>query len=483
MVTVHHVPFDLALSLGFWQYAGMVLPPASPVPECPRCRVEIPRLEARLLELETKLRDLEDKLEPPPPKRPHEPQPPAPAKVPTGKTRGAQPGHPPQLKKFLPSERVKAVVDHVPACCAACDEPLSAVPNGPEPKRFQVAELPVIPAEITEHRGHSRTCPCGHTTCAPIPSDIRAHSVGPRLTATVAYLAGSFGLSKRNLEEVVEGLFGVPIALGTISNLEAEVSAALEPAYREARRAVAEAPVKNVDETGWKQSGLKRWLWAAATETAAVFLIHPRRNLDALTLLLGKLAGVLVSDRWKVYDGWDGECRQLCWAHVRRNWEKRIEGGGEAEELGERWLAEQKKVFELWHLFKGGGITREVLQERMTAHVEELGDLLSEGAGSRDASLSSYCQRLLDRYAMYWLFTSAEGVEPTNNHAERVQRRAVLWRKKSFGCGSGRGCRFVERILTAVQTLRLQGRNALEFLADTLAAHRLGSEAPKLCMG
>ena len=461
----------------------MDAPTTEPVPECPRCRVEIPRLEARLLELETQLRDLEDRLKPPPKKRPHEPQPPAPDKVPTGKKRGAQPGHPPQLKKFLPSERVKQVVDHVPDCCAACDKPLSEIPNDADPKRFQVAELPTLLAEITEHRGHSRTCPCGHTTRTPIPSAVRAHSVGPRLTATINYFAGSHGMSKRGIEEVVEDLFGVPIALGTISNLEREAAAALEPAYQEARKAVADAPVKNVDETGWNQSGLKRWLWAAATTTVAVFLIHPRRNLDALKLLFGKRAGILVSDRWKVYDDWDGELRQLCWAHVKRNWEKRMEGGGEAKELGERWLAEQKKVFELWHLFKGGGITRESLQERMTPHIDELGDLLSEGTGSSDASLASYCQRLLDKYAMYWLFTSMEGVEPTNNHAERVQRRAVLWRKKSFGCQSQRGCRFVERILTVVQTLRLQGRNALEFLAETLTAHRLGSETPKLCMG
>ena len=387
------------------------------------------------------------------------------------------------MKTFLPSERVRAVVDYAPECCASCDKSLSAIPNGADPKRHQVAELPAILAEVTEHRGHSRTCPCGHTTRAAIPADVRKHSLGPHLTAAVLHLIGSFGLSKRNAEEVVEGLFGVPVALGTISNLEREATAALEPAYREARKAAADAPVKYVDETGWKQSGLKRWLWAAATKAAAVFLIHPRRNLDALTHLLGRLAGILVSDRWVVYDDWPEEQRQLCWAHVKRNWEKRIGLGGEAKELGERWLAEQKKVFELWHLFKGGELTRDRLQERMTPHIDELGDLLSEGTGSSDASLASYCQRLLDKYALYWLFTSAEGVEPTNNHAERVQRRAVLWRKKSFGCGSPRGCRFVERILTAVQTLRLQGRNALEFLAETLAAHRLGSEAPKLCMG
>ena len=460
--------------------------PAPPVPECPGCRswtAERTALEARILALETKLRDLEDRLKPPPPNRPHEPQPPAPAKVPTGNKRGAQPGHPPHLKSFLPSERVKAVVDHEPECCASCDKSLSAVANDPEPKRHQVAELPAILAEITEHRGHSRTCSCGHTTRAPIPAGIRQYSLGPHLTATVICLIGSFGLSKRNAEEVVEGLFGVPVALGTISNLEREAAAALEPAYREARKAVADAPVKNVDETGWKQSGLKRWLWAAATDAATVFLIHPRRNLDALTHLLGKLTGILVSDRWVVYDDWPEERRQLCWAHVKRNWEKKIELGGEAKELGERWRAGQKAVFELWHRFKDGKCTREAMQADMTATVESLGEVLLEGSYSADASLAAYCRRLQEKFPMYWLFTSAEGVEPTNNHAERVQRRAVLWRRKSFGCASQAGCRFVERILTVVGTLRLQGRNALEFLSRTLAAHRLGSEGPMLCTG
>ena len=288
--------------------------PANSVPDCARCR----ELEARVLVLECQLRDLRDRLKPPPPKRPIEPQPPAPAKVPTGKTRGAQPGHPPHLKSFLPSERVKEFVDHEPECCAACDKSLSAVPNDPAPKRHQAAELPPMLAEIIEHRGHSRTCSCSHTTRVSIPGDILKHGIGPRLTGTINSLVGSHGMSKRGIEEFVEAAFGVPIALGTISNLEREATLALESAYQEARKAVAEAPVKNVDETGWKQSGLKRWLWAAATDVATVFLIHPKRNLDALTHLLGKIAGILVSDRWVVYDDWPEERRQLDWAHVAR---------------------------------------------------------------------------------------------------------------------------------------------------------------------
>ncbi|MGL5095257.1 MAG: IS66 family transposase, partial [Planctomycetia bacterium] len=175
------------------------------------------------------------------------------------------------------------------------------------------------------------------------------------------------------------------------------------------------------------------------------------------------------------------ECRQLCWAHIRRNWETQIERGGRAKALGEAWLAEQKKVFELWHLFRGGGCTRAELGDRMLPHVEKLGELLLDGHADPDARLSRYCGRLLDRYPLLWLFTSVEGVEPTNNHGERVQRRAVLWRKRSFGCASASGCRFVERILTVVQTPRLQNRNALEYLSACLTAHRQGHPTPKLC--
>jgi transposase len=449
------------------------------VPECSRCR----ELEARLLELEARLRDLEDRLKPPPPKRPLDPPPPAPAKTPTGKTRGAQPGHPPHLKKWLPRERVTKVVVHVPPCCAKCNLalPAEAGPLDPPPTIHQVAELPPLLAAITQHEGHSRTCPCGHVTHAPVPADTRAHSIGPNLTAAIVYFAGSHGMSKRGIEETVETLFGVPIALGTIANLEQEAREALEPAYQQARQHVAQAEVKHADETGWKEAGKKRWLWTAATKNVVFFLIHPRRNLDALKLLLGKLAGILVSDRWRVYDDWNEECRQICWAHIKRNWDKQIDRGGVAKKFGERWQAIQKQVFELWHLFRGGGCSRSELQTRMEPHVCALGDLLLEGMDRRDRVLARHCQRLLDRYPMLWLFTAVEGVEPTNNHAERVQRRAVLWRRKSFGCQSPAGCRFVERILTVVQTLRLQGRNTLDFLGQSIAAHRFGATQPTFC--
>lgn len=457
--------------------------------ECPGCRELRARLaeaEAKVLHLEGLIRDLLDKLKPPPPPRPSTASPAAPAKTPSGKKPGAQPGHPPLMKTLVPAERVNRVVRHIPKTCAACDTPLPTTPGSddPEPTRFQVAELPELAAVITEHQGHSRTCPCcGEVTRAAIPASIRAHSVGPRFTATLSYLVGVHGVSKRGVEEIAEQLFDAPIALGTVSNLEQEMSAALVPAYEEARAAIAAAPIKHADETGWKQAGKKRWLWVAATATVVFFAIQPRRNLSALKRAVGAtLSGILCSDRWCVYDEWPGK-RQLCWAHLKRNWEKQVERGGTAAKVGRAWLDVQRRVFELWHLFRGGGCTRKELDERMGPLYVELWQVLGRGCGSRDRRLARLCGRLSDRFGHLWTFVLEEGVEPTNNHAERVQRRAVLWRRRSFGCHSAEGCRFVERLLTVVQTLRQQKRSVLEFVCKTIQAHRDALPMPRLAIG
>jgi transposase len=454
---------------------------------CPGCRerdTRIAELEARVLALEGQVRDLLDKLKPPQPPRTITPQPPAPAKKATGKKPGGQPGHPPHLKALVPPERVAKFVPFIPKQCRTCHTclPQTAGPNDPAPTRHQVAELPPVAAVITEFQGHSRTCPnCGDVTVAPIPADIRAHSVGPRLTATCSYFAGCHGVSKRGIEEIAEAVFDAPIALGTIANLEQETSAALAPAHQEAREAVAAAPVKHLDETGWKQAGKKRWLWVAATTSIVVFLIHPRRNLTALTHLLGQtFSGILCSDRWRIYDNWPVERRQVCWAHLKRNWEKLVERSSRAAKVAKACLDVERRVFELWHLFRGGGCTRSELKERMTPLSEELGELLLAGQNSRDGKLARFCGRVLEVYPALWLFAEEEGVEPTNNHGERVLRRAVLWRRKSFGCHSADGCRFVERILTVVQSLRLQKRSVLEFLCESVTTHRMGQPGPKL---
>jgi transposase len=457
-------------------------------PGCQRLQARVAELEGMVRDLAAQVKDLMAKLQgKQPPSRPAADIPPAPAKKPTGRKPGGQPGHPPHLKRRLPPELVTTTIPHIPKTCEHCQAALPKIagPNDPEPTWHQVAELPPVLATITEHQGHARTCPCcGEVTRAAIPAEVLAYSVGPHLTGVIGYLTGDQGLSKRGVEEVVEQVFGVPIGLGTVSNLEQEISAALAVAHTEATDAVRDAPVKNLDETGWKQNGQKRWLWLAATKLVAVFIIHPWRNRSALEALLGReFKGILCSDRWVVYNEWpDPFARQLCWAHLKRNWEAMVERGGTAKKIGERFLPIQKQVFELWHLFRGGGCTRAELTERMLPLIEDLEDVLAEGLRCRDAKTQRFCARLDEEKWGLWTFVEAEGVEPTNNHGERVLRRAVLWRRRSFGCHSATGCRFAERILTVATTLHLQRRNVVNFLSESIATYRAGRPAPKLIL-
>jgi transposase len=440
-------------------------------------------LEERVAELEGWLNDLTKPSAPP---RSAAALPKGPAKKPSGKKPGGQPGHPPHLKELLPPERVQRTVTYVPKVCEHCQKPLpqDPGPQDPPPVRHQVAELPELAAEIVEHQGHARTCPCcGKVTRATIPEDIRAHSVGTRLTAVLSYFAGCHGVSKRGVEEISEAVFAAPIALGTVANLEQEMSAALAPAHQEALASVQQASVKQVDETGWKQAGRKRWLWVAATSQVVVFLIQRWRNATALQRLIGAtLRGILCSDRWRAYDHVPLLQRQVCWAHLKRNWEKMAERGGKAKIIAQACLSVQQRVFELWHLFRGGGCSRNQMDDAMVPLALELMEVLEQGLRCRDRKTKRFCARLWSVYPALWTFVVVEGVEPTNNHAERVQRRAVLWRRRSFGCHSADGCRFVERILTVVQTLRLQTRSVLPFLYAALSSHRSGHPGPKLVL-
>jgi transposase len=341
-------------------------------PLCNGCRerdARIAELEARVAELEAQGRDqarllidlarkLQDKDLPTSAAAPQAPpSPPTPRKA-SGRKPGGQPGHPPHLKQLLPPERVTAIVPLVPTSCERCRTPLPVErgPEDPEPTRFQVAELPDLKANVTEYQRHSRTCPCcGQVNQATLPEDFPTHSVAPGLAALMIYLVGACGLSKRRVEEVVETVFEVPVALGTVAKLEQEMSAALEPAHQQALTAVQQAPVKHLDETGWKKAGRKRWLWVAATTSVVVFLIHRLRNAAVVLLLVGPtLRGILCSDRWRAYDGVPLLQRQICWAHLKRNWEKLQQRGGAAERVANACLAIKDKVFEQWHLFRGG---------------------------------------------------------------------------------------------------------------------------------
>src|SRR4051812_12822532 len=221
---------------------------------CPGCleRDErIAALERRVAELEARLGTNATNSGTPPSANPPEAPKPV-TKKRTGNKPGGQPGQPARLRRRLPPERLHQVIPFVPRHCDRCHEPLPPYPGpeDPEPSWHHVAELPKRAAQVTEYQGHYRTCPCcGTLNHAPIPADLKAPSVGPRLAAILGYLAGTHRVGKRGLEEVTEDVFDVPISLGTVMSLQAQLSEALAPAHVEAPEAVRAAGVKNVDET------------------------------------------------------------------------------------------------------------------------------------------------------------------------------------------------------------------------------------------
>ena len=453
---------------------------------CPGCSerdARIADLERRLAELEARVKTNATNSSTPPSANPLGAAKPV-VKKKSQRKRGGQPDHPPHLKQLLPAERVTRRKHLVPDECSSCHAPLprAAGPDNPEPNRFQTIELPPLTVEVTEYQAHARTCSCcGAVTYATIPAAIRAHSVGPRLTATLSYLTGCHGLSKRGVEEIAETVFGAPIALGTVANLEQEVSAALAPAHQAALEAVRQADVKFADETSWKLWGKLCWLWAAATTNVAVFVVHAKRSALGLAALLGEdIDGILHSDRWHVYLQVPEERRQLCWAHLKRDFQKIVDCGGPSMFVGRRGLRLVKEVFAAWQAFQAGKVTRRKLKTLIEPLQRRLGKTLLAGALGDDARVAKFCENLLTLECALWTFVTQEGVEPTNNHIERLLRRAVLWRRRSFGCNSAAGCRFVERILTVVQTCRLHGTNTLEYLCDAVHSHRTGLSCPCL---
>jgi transposase len=467
-----------------------VATPVASCPECGRLRAELEEALKRIAELEAKLHESQAQLNrnssnsssPPSADPPGAPKPVV--KTPTGRKPGGQPGHQGHHRHRLPPGRVNTIVPYVPTVCEHCNTPLSPEPEpgDPEPTWHQVAELPELAAIITEHQGHARTCSCcGRINRGLIPPEVRAHAFGPRMAATMSYFAGRHHIGRRGVQEIVETVFEVPNSLGTISALEAEMSAALGPPYQQAREAVDEAAVKNTDETGWREKGQKRWLWTAATATVAFFVIHLRRSYEGLQALLGETPrGIVCSDRWSAYSKLPRERRQICWAHLKRDFQKLIDRGGPAEAIGRACLEVVDCLFADWWAFRTGEIDRAALRTRVDRIARELQAILEQGSSCADSKAATFCFNVLALYPALWLFSSIEGVEPTNNHAERILRCGVLWRKNAFGCHSAAGCRFVERMLTVVQTLRLQKRPVLDYLYRAILAHRAGLPAPQL---
>lgn len=410
--------------------------------------------------------------------------PPRPAKTPRGKpkTKGAQPGHPDQQRDLLPVREVSAVIPLRPTRCPACQHALSddLDPVGP-PRRQQVWEIPLAPPDVTEYQYSTLVCPCCQAWVpAERPPDVPPGAFGPRLVALIALLHGRYRLSNRELVDLVQWVWQIPISVGSACQLQQVASAALAPAHAEVQAAIAEADHVHVDETQWREGSRTPWLWVAVGTLATLFMIQLGRGKTQLqTLLDATFTGRVTSDRLAAYNSIPSARRQVCWAHLIRNLRSRVDAKGRWQADAADLLALADLVFAGWDHFRAGAIDRETLQAMLHPIQQAMWERMQVVQHDGHA-LSSLCGELIRRWDALWTFVEVEGIEPTNNAAERALRPAVLWRKGCYGTQSDGGSRFVERMLTVSATCQQHERPLFPYLIAAVTAYWANQPAPKL---
>ncbi len=399
---------------------------------------------------------------------------PAAGKPRSPRQRSGQPGHPKHERVLIPTEQCQQVVPVKPRQCRRCGRKLCG--HDSAPLRHQVWDVPPIEPHVSEYQLHRLACPCGATTCAALPPGVPRGQAGPRLIALVALLMGCFRQSKRRVALFLEQVLNQPCSPGWVVKLQNQATATLRPAYDELAAQLPAQERLGIDETPTKQGPAKAWLWTAVATTCTVFTIRPTRAATVLTELLGTaFGGVVHCDRAKMYYALPR--LQGCWAHVKRDCQALIDSGdGVEKRLGHDLLRPTRKLFRLWARYRDGTLTRVGFQRLMKPIRQEIDALLLRGAFAG----IGMAQELHNHRDWLWTFVDVEGVEPTNNASERALRHAVIWRKLSFGTQSPSGSRFVETLLTVVETCRQQSRNVFTFVTAAVDARFAHRTAPSL---
>ncbi len=400
----------------------------------------------------------------------------------SGCKQGAQPGHTGVGRRLLSETEVDKIIDLYPEQCANCGALLLG--EDCTPTRRQLIELANGQAFVTEYRRHRLRCLVCHRLNRPEWSRETEDGgvFGASVKAMVGYLTGRLNLSHRDTAEALLELFNLKMALGSISALQRRVSTALAEPVTQALEFVQQQTSQSVDETGWKEKGKLNWLWVNCTEKVTVFQLQNARTQTAAQIIIDEQEiGVITTDRYPGYNFLQGWRRQICWAHLKRDFTAIAEREEvESKEIGEQLLTETKKMFELFNKVRDGTLPHNRLRPLIEPVKTQVKKLLEIGSRIENAKTAGVCRHILKLNRSLWTFVRVAEVEPTNNRAERALRRAVLWRRKSFGTQSQLGSRFVERILTVVATLRQQRRSVLDYLKTACAIKMTVQNIPEL---
>lgn len=441
-------------------------------------QAQITGLEARVAELEAQLRkDSTNSSKPPSITHPH-------AKPPRSKPKsrrpaGGQPGHAKFERQLLPAEQCQAVVPCVPTDCRRCGAALAG--TDPQPLRHQVWELPQIQPVVTEYQRHRLVCRCGCSTCADLPVGVPTGQAGPRLIAFSGLLMACFRQSKRRAALFLSMVLNQPASAGWLVTLQDRAAEAAQPAYDELAAALPAQATLHLDESPTKEGQAKGWIWTFVAQTFTLFACRLSRAAEVPKQFLGEtFAGLIHCDRARMY--WAFGRLQYCWAHLKRDFKGLTESPcGVSRRLGHDLLRQAKALFALWQKVRDGTLTRAGFREQLGPLRQRAENVLLRGYF--DARVRGFCTDLYEHRERLWAFAEVEGAEPTNNAAEQALRQAVIWRKLSFGTQSAAGSRFVERLLTVIETCRRQDRDVFEWLTAAVQARLANRPTPSLLPG
>jgi transposase len=435
-------------------------------------------LTARVAELEAQIgKNPNNSSKPPSSTHPHDKTPPSKPK--SGRPRGGQPGHDKHERALIPTDECQEVIPCVPNACRRCGQPLAGV--DPTPLRHQVWELPEIAPLVTEYQRHRLVCSCGCSTCGELPPGVPTGQAGARLIAFAALLMACFRQSKRRAAQFLSTILNQPASAGWMVLLQERAADAVKPAYDELARKLAEQSSPHIDESPTKEGSKKAWVWTIVAATFTFFACRTSRAADVLTELLGDdFTGVIHCDRARMY--WRFGRLQWCWAHLKRDFQALIDSPcGTAKRLGHDLMKPTREMFALWQKVRDGTLSHATFRRQMRPIRQQIDSLLLRGYFN--ARTRGFCKELVQHKQNLWTFVDIDGIEPTNNAAERALRHAVIWRKLSFGTQSERGSRFVETMLSVIETCRQQKRNVFRFVTAAVEAHFARRPAPLLLAG
>lgn len=392
----------------------------------------------------------------------------------SARKRGAQKGHPGAFRALLPESEVDRVQDCVPPSVCACG---GAVSVRGKPERHQVFDIPPIEPEVSEYRLYSGVCAgCGGVVPAALPAGVPRGQIGPRALAMVGVLGTKYQMPQMKIRDLLAQLAGLDFSVGAISQAHGKVAAALAAPVADATRSLSAAAVVHMDETRYAREGTSgNWVWAAIQPQLAVYAVLPSRARYVICDLIGeKPAAVVVSDRYAAYAFVDAQQRQVCWAHLLRDFRRIAERPGEPGRVGRRLLGLGYVMFRWRERGRISAGQFEPLQRRVRAALER-------GAVQAECRrTAATCANLLALWPALWGFVTHPGVQPTNNAAEQALRAIVVKRKISGLTRSRRGDEFLARGFSALESCRRQGRDLLDYLHQTLIAWIDNAPAPSL---